>query len=82
MYRLKQIIDNAGSNRKIGAVEVLYGVVFVHLDGIEYKHENHNWYQLCEGEWVNLQGGVPNFETELEDNLLFDYFEQEPIESV
>lgn len=47
MYRLKQIIDNAGSNRKIGTVEVLDRVVFVHLDAVEYKHENHNWYQLC-----------------------------------
>ena len=82
MYRLKQIIDNAGSNRKIGAVEILDGVVFVHLDGVEYKHENHNWYQLCGEKWVNLQGGVPNYETTNEDNLLFDYFEEEHNKSV
>ena len=77
MYRLKQIIDNAGSNRKIGIVEVLDRVVFVHLDEVEYKHENHNWYQLCGEKWVNLQGGVPNYTAEQNlDNLLFEECKQ------
>lgn len=75
MYRLKQIIENAGENRTVGDVEVLNGVVFVDLNGIKFRHENHNWYQQCGEIWVNLQGGVPSYETEIEDNLLFDKVE-------
>lgn len=83
MYKLKQIIDNAGADRVINNdLSVSNGVVYLTIDGIKFKHENHNWYQLCGQKWVNLQGGVPDYETELEDNLLFDYFEQESIKSV
>lgn len=83
MYKLKQIIENAGADRVINNdLSVISGIVYLTANGIKYKHENHNWYQLCGEKWVNLQGGVPDYETEIEDNLLFDYFEQESIKSV
>lgn len=72
MYRLKQIIENAGADRYINNdLSVTNGVVYLTIDGIKFKHKNHNWYQLCGEKWVNLQGGVPNYESEkLLDSLI------------
>lgn len=65
MYRLKQIIENAGADRVINNdLSVANGIVYLTVDGIRFKHESHNWHQLCGEKWVNLQGGVPNYESE------------------
>lgn len=74
MYRLKQIIENAGADRVINNdLSVTDGIVYLTVDGVQFKHENHNWYQLCGEIWVDLQGGVPSYESEeLLDELLFD----------
>ena len=37
---------------------------YLTVDGIKFKHENHNWYQLCGEKLVNLQGGVPIYDSE------------------
>ena len=72
MYRLKQIIENAGKDRYINSdLSVTSGIVYLTLDGIQFKHQAHNWYQLCGTTWVNLQGGVPSYESEeLVDTLI------------
>jgi hypothetical protein len=74
MYRLKQIIENAGADRYINNdLSVTGGIVYLTVDGIKFKHESHNWHQLCGITWVNLQGGVPNYESETQlDELLFE----------
>lgn len=74
MYTLKQIIENAGPDRVIDSnLYVKNGIVYLTLDNIKFKHENHSWYQLCGEKWVNLQGGVPNYESETQlDELLFE----------
>lgn len=73
MYRLKQIIENVGNDRTDGDIKVAKGIVYITIDGIKYKHEHHNWYMLCGTNWVNLQGGVPDYETEtLLDAYLFE----------
>lgn len=65
MYRLKQIIENAGADRAINNdLSVANRVVYLTLNGIRFKHESHNWYQLCGTTWVNLQGGVPDYKSE------------------
>ena len=76
MYRLKQIIDNAGTDRVNGNIEVKNGIVYIEIDNIKYKHECHNWYMLCGEKWVNLQGGVPNYEVENGNSLIFDYIKE------
>ena len=74
MYILKQIIENAGADRYINNdLSVTNGIVYLTVNEIRFKHEAHNWYQLCGEKWVNLQGGVPNYETEEQlDELLFE----------
>ena len=74
MYILKQIIENAGADRAINNdLSVTGGIVYLTVDGIQFKHQAHNWYQLCGNTWVNLQGGVPSYESEeLIDQLLFE----------
>lgn len=74
MYKLKQIIENAGADRYINNnLSVANGIVYLTVDGIRFKHESHNWYQLCGTTWVNLQGGVPSYESEEQlDILLFE----------
>ena len=65
MYKLKQIIENAGADRVINNdLSVTNEIVYLTIDGTKFKHESHNWYQLCGEKWVNLQGGVPDYETE------------------
>ena len=80
MYKLKQIIENAGADRVINNdLSVANGIVYLTVEGIKFKHENHNWYQLCGEKWVNLQGGVPNFESEeLLDSLVQEEVLDEP----
>lgn len=69
MHTLKQIIENAGVDRVIDSnLYVKNGIVYLTLDNTQFKHENHNWYQLCGEKWVNLQGGVPSYESEVEEN--------------
>lgn len=78
MYRLKQIIENAGADRVINNdLSVANGIVYLTSDGIQFKHESHNWYQLCGEKWVNLQGGVPSYESE---NLLDELLQQEVLD--
>lgn len=74
MYRLKQIIENAGADRVINSdLSVTDGIVYLTVDGIRFKHENHNWYQLCGEKWIDLQGGVPSYESKEQlDELLFE----------
>ena len=74
MYILKQIIDNVGADRVINSdLSVTVGIVYLTVDGIQFKHQAHNWYQLCGTTWVNLQGGIPYYEIEEQvDELLFE----------
>lgn len=74
MYRLKQIIENAGADRVINNdLFVANGIVYLTIDRTRFKHEHHNWYQLCGETWVNLQGGVPDYESGIFlDDLLFE----------
>ena len=66
--RLKQIIDNVGKDRQITPeLKVEKGVVYL---GDKYKYENGNWHIWCDIHWVNLQGGVPDYETDVEDEIL------------
>lgn len=78
MYRLKQIIENAGADRYINNdLYVANRIVYLTIDGIRFKHESHNWYQLCGEKWVNLQGGVPSYESEtFIDEFLFELIEE------
>ena len=76
MYILKQIIENAGADRVINNdLSVADRIVYLTVDGIKFKHESHNWYQLCGETWVNLQGGVPDFTSE----ELLDYLLQQEV---
>lgn len=73
MYTLKQVIENAGADRVIDSnLYVNNGIVYLTLDNIKFKHENHNWYQLCGEKWVNLQGGVPAYESEVEEQNILE----------
>ena len=72
MYRLKQIIENAGADRVINNdLSITGGIIYLTVDGIQFKHQAHNWHQLCGEKWVNLQGGVPDYKSEeLLDSLI------------
>lgn len=72
-FRLKQFIDNVGVDRVIDdRLKVAGGVVFLDLD-IHFKYTQGNWWQLCDTVWVNLQGGVPEYDQEtMIDELLFE----------
>lgn len=71
-FRLKQFIETTGVDRVVSSeLRVQAGIVYLDT-GIHFKYMNGNWYQLCEGVWVNLQGGVPDYERDtMLDELLF-----------
>ena len=70
MRKLKQIIENVGADRQITPeLKVENGVVYLETDN-KYKYENGNWHMWCDIHWVNLQGGVPDYETDVEDDIL------------
>lgn len=77
-FKIKQFIETTGKDRIINNVLcVKSGVVYLDLDN-HFKFEHGNWHQLCGKTWVNLQGGVPVYETnELLDEDLFEPMEAE-----
>lgn len=73
MYKIKQFIENVGYDRVVNSnLSVKNGIVFLMHKNISFKYEQGNWYQWT-NRWVNLQGGVPDYETEeLLDGSLFE----------
>ena len=70
MYKIKQFIENAGKDRQITPeLKVENGVVYLDTER-KYKYEYGNWHIWCDFHWVNLQGGVPDYETDVEDEIL------------
>ena len=70
MRKLKQIIENVGADRQITPeLKVENGVVYLDTE-TKFKYEQGNWWQWCDIHWVNLQGGVPDYETDVEDEIL------------
>ena len=75
MYRLKSFIENIGQDREITKeLKVENGIVYLETDENKYKYEYGNWYIWCDIHWVNLQGGIPNYETKESSNS--DFFEK------
>lgn len=73
MYRLKQIIEEVGEDRKINNdLQVKDGKVYLTHNNIEYIYQDGNYYQKCDGFLVNLQGGVPDYECDEFDEKLFE----------
>ena len=70
MNRLKQIIENVGQNRQITPeLKVEDGKVYLETKDNKFKYEYGNWYIWCDIHWINLQGGIPVYESEVEDNI-------------
>lgn len=70
MYRLKQFIENVGKDRQITPeLKVENGKVYLDTER-KYKYEFGNWHIWCDIHWINLQGGVPDYQTEIEDIVL------------
>lgn len=71
-FRLKQFIENAGTDRIVSSeLRVQAGIVYLDTD-THFKYAQGNWHQLCGDVWVNLQGGVPDYEQgTMLDELLF-----------
>lgn len=71
MRKLKQIIENVGQNRQITPeLKVEDGKVYLETKEHKFKYEYGNWYIWCDTHWVNLQGGIPDYKTDVEDEIL------------
>lgn len=71
MYRIKCYIEEIGEDRKINnELRVEGGQIYLDIN-THFKYKEGNWWQLCDNIWVNLQGGVPDYqqETNIDENL-------------
>lgn len=65
MYRIKQYIINL-QDRKINEnIFIENGVLYLITQDNKYKYEHDSWYINIENQWVNMQGGVPIYDSEI-----------------
>lgn len=78
MFKIKNYIEQVGEDRKINDnLKVENNIIYLTLDNTQFKYERGNWHQYTT-KWVNLQGGVPYYTSEINlDNLLFDSIEED-----
>lgn len=80
MFKLKQYITlNNNIDKKINDdIFIKNGIVYIDNGEHKYKYEHDCYFVDADGKWVNLQGGVPVYETnELLDEDLFEPMEAE-----
>lgn len=72
-FRLRQVITDAGEDRVVTPeLRVVNKIVYLDID-THFKHQDGNWYQNCDGVWVNLMGGIPDYAVDtMLDEILFE----------
>lgn len=70
---LKRFIENLDDRVINDDIYIKDKVVYVNNGEYKYKYQFDDWYIKAGDNWVNLQGGIPAYESEIED----DIFEKE-----
>lgn len=74
MYILRNYILNLNPQLNKIVNEDIYiksGIVYINYNNIDYKYENECYFIKVDNNWINLQGGVPNYyvEENIDENL-------------
>lgn len=78
MYILKQHIERSSlSTNKVinNNIYIENFTLYINNGEFRYKYENNCWYIKAGENWINMQGGIPNYsiEVNLDENLfMFD----------
>ena len=78
MFTLKNHIEKLEDKRINENIYIENGVVFVNNGEYEYKYQNECWYIKAGENWINMQGGIPNYS--LEENIDERIFESRDTE--
>lgn len=64
MYKIKQYVINL-QDRKINEnIFIENGILYLITQDNKYKYEHDSWYINIENQWINMQGGVPIYDSE------------------
>lgn len=74
-FKLRSFIDDLTDRTVNKNVYVKKGAVYVKDGGSKFKFEFGDWYVYTD-KWVNLQGGVPAYTYEADENLDDGIFEK------
>lgn len=77
MYILRNYIIglNSNTNKKINNdIYIENGVVYINNGKHKYKYKNDCYFIEVDGQWINMQGGVPIYESEenLDENIFIN----------
>lgn len=72
MYQLRRDIENLADRTVNENIFVKDRTVYIEN---KFKYHDDNWYENADGNWINLQGGIPDYR--VETNLDPDIFVEE-----
>ena len=79
--RLKRYIENLTDRKVNDDIYIKDKVVYVNNGEHEYKYQFDEWYIKAGDNWVNLQGGIPVYESDIEDDI-FEKENEDAIEEI